>query len=236
MPSHEELEKLKLPKKGYWRNRKFQKPSMREEVTDYCGDKFLEELTAKCDETAYKNKQDYFRKRDKALVAALFLTAGRVSEVLILKKNNFDLDNEEAKRADAFLVRDMVLLRRSTVKGKRRRVTRTFPIWHDEPLVPYLSKWLPEIDGYLFPSDKKKNRHMGRARVHQIVSDLGTRLDIPVHINASWFRVQREYYLVKKKGFSPYDVQAYIGLRQPPNIFRHREDWQNLLSVARPVE
>jgi len=230
----EEAKKPKQRKKGYWKNHNFHKVSMKEEITEYCGEKFLEELIEKCNETPYRVNQDYLRKRDKALIATLFLTGGRVSEVLMLKKNNFDFDNEEAKRNNAFLVKDMKLLKHYTVKGKPRYVTRTFPIWYDEPLVQYLPEWLLEIEDYLFPSGKEKNRPMTRYRASQIISDLGKHRDIRTHINPSWFRFQREHYLVKEKGFSPYDVQAYMKLRNPPTIFRNRKDWQNLLVLARP--
>ena len=230
----EKSKKPKLPKKSYWKNHEFHRPKMGEIVTEYCGDKFLEDLVEKCG-AEYRSNQDYLRRRDKALVAALFLTGGRVREVLSLKKNNFDFDNEEAKRDNAFLVRNMIVLKRSTGGGKRKRVTRTFPIWRNDPLVKHLLAWLREIDGYLFLSKEKKIRPMGRTRAHQIVSILGESLDIPVHhINPQWFRVQREHYLIKEKGFSTYDVQVYIKLSRPLLIARHRKDWQNLLAVARP--
>ena len=103
------------------------------------------------------------------------------------------------------------------------------------PLVQYLLEWLQEIEDYLFPSGKEKNRPITRSRVHQIVSDLGNRLDTPVHLNASWFRFQREHYLVKFKRFSPSAVQAYLKLKHAPTIFGGREDWQNLLAIARPI-
>jgi len=199
---------------------------MREEVTEYCGDEVLEELIQKCNKTPYRSDyQDYRIKRARGLVSILFLTGGRISEVLLLKKSNFDFDNEEAKRSNAFLVKDMPVLKQTIGVGKPKAVTRTFPIWNDEPLVQYLREWLSEIETNVFS--------LTRSRVWQIVLDLGKRLDRPRHINPSWFREQREHYLVEKKGFSPYDVQAYFKFRHPPEIFRHREDWQNLLYVAR---
>jgi integrase len=228
----ENTKRPRKPKKGYWKDHKFYKPSMLEVVTEYCGDKFLEELIEKCNEIPYRVNQDYFRKRDKALVSDSFLTGGRISEVLTLKKDNFDFENEEAKRNNAFLVKDMGILKHYSVKGKPRRVTRTFPIWFDDPLVQILCDWLTDVENYLFPELPLKSSPISRQRAYQIISFLGKHVDVPTHINPSWFRIQRQYYLVKRKRFSPYDVQAYFKLKHPPTIFRHREDWQNLLAVA----
>ena len=231
-----EKERLKKEKIGYWKNHQLVKPSMIKNVTHYCGTKFLEELIQKCDITPYVNDQYYLRKRDKALISTLFLTGGRISEILMLKKENFDFDNEEANRNNAFIVRDMGLLKHRIGTGKPRRVTRTFPIWNDDPLVQYLVEWLGEVKEYLFHLKGYTKDYMKRGRAWQIISNLGKSMDIPIHINPSWFRIQREYQLVKERGFSPYDVQAYFKLRHPPKIFRQREDWQNLLAVSRPVK
>lgn len=223
----ERSKKKNQKKKGSKKRKKFHKVSMREEVTEYCGDELLEELIQKCNETRIRDSDSLHRtKRNKALIALLFLTGGRIEEVLMLKKKNFDFDNEEAKRNNAFLVKDMKLLKHYSAPGKPKHATRTFPIWNDEPLVQYLYDWLPEIENDLFD--------ITRQRAWQIVEEVGKRLDRPLHINTSWFREQREHYLIEKKEYSPYDVQAYLKLRHPPTIFRHREDWQNLLAVTRP--
>jgi hypothetical protein len=76
----------------------------------------------------------------------------------------------------------------------------------------------------MFPEDPLKNNPISRQRAYQIVSDLGKRLEIPRHITPSWFRFQREHYLIQKKGFSPYDVQAYLKLHHPPKILGFGED------------
>ena len=41
---------------------------------------------------------------------------------------------------------------------------------------------------------------------------------------------------VRKKGFTPYLVQAYFKWRNPPKDIKPREDWQNMLVVARRFE
>jgi len=72
----------------------------------------------------YKTQPGFYQARDQALMALLFLTAGRVSEALSLKKEQFDL---EADR-DFIIVRNMALVKRlKTHKGKPVR-HRTAPI------------------------------------------------------------------------------------------------------------
>jgi hypothetical protein len=122
----------------------------------------------------------------------------------------------------------MKLMKHHMGTGKPKHAIRTFTIWNDDPLVQYLYEWLPEIDDDLFD--------ISRQRAWQIVEDVGKRLERPIHINPSWFREQREHYLMEKKGFSPYLVQAYFKLRHPPKILTHGKDWQNMLAVARRFE
>jgi hypothetical protein len=224
----ERSKKQNPKKKDSTKRKKFHKASMREEVTEYCGNELLKELIQKCNETRVVTDRNYRIKRDKALIALLFLTGGRISEVLMLKKKNFDFDNEEAKRNNAFLIKDMELLKQSIGIGKPKRETRTFPIWKDDPLVQYVYEWLPEIEHDLFS--------LSRHRAWQIVFEVGKRLDRPIHINPSWFREQREHYLIEKKGFSPYIVQAYFKFFHPPKILRRHKDWQNILAVTRKFE
>jgi integrase len=77
---------------------KFHKVSMKEIVTEYGGNELLEEIIQKCNETRFTTDQDYRIKRDKALIALLFLTGGLIREVLMLKKKNFVFENEIAKK------------------------------------------------------------------------------------------------------------------------------------------
>ena len=44
------------------------------------------DLIKECDNTKYKKKQDYLKRRDKALILTVFLTGGYVTKVLELKK------------------------------------------------------------------------------------------------------------------------------------------------------
>lgn len=229
----EESKNPKLQKRGYRGKDKFRRISMDEVVKEYCGNDILEKLVENCEKLPSKIGGKKFLKRNKALIATLFLTGGRVSEVLMLKKENFDFDNEEAKRNNAFLVRDMEVLK-GVAKGKPIRITRTFPIWNDDPLVEYLIEWLDEIDGYLFLTERKST--MAPSTAFVIVREAGKLLERTLHINTMWFRKQREYYLVKEKGFTAYNLQAYFRFKNTPKIGTIRKDWQNLLAIARPLK
>lgn len=197
----------------------------RRKIGEYCGDPFLESLIRECDKTPYKHRPDYLRKRDKALVATLFLTGGMIDEVLMLKKENFDFENETAKKMNAFLVRNMRVTMYRHERGQPRFVTRTFPIFHDEPLVQYLLEWLPEVDDYLFPGHPKGN-HLKKVLPWIRISNLGKRLNFP--INPKWFREQRMYHLAQR-GFDSFDIQKYLKRKYLPKIHALRDNWQTLL-------
>ena len=197
----------------------------RRRIGEYCGDAFLESLIGECDKTPYTKHPDYSRKRDKALVATLFLTGGMTDEVLMLRKENFDFENERTKRMNAFLVRNMRVTMYRHERGKPRFVTRTFPIFHDEPLVQYLLEWLPEVDDYLFPG-YPRGSHLKRVIVWIRIRDLGKRLNFP--IKPKWFREQRMYHLAER-GFDFLDIQKYLKRKNLPRIHVLRDNWQTLL-------
>jgi integrase len=113
--------------------------------------------------------------REQAFLSALFLTGGRVSEVLALRKNNFEI----RKRERVIVVRNMPLLKRyrkieetrdeqgkpKWVTEKLQKTRKPFPISLREPLVPYLLGWLeaiPEEDGLLFPSPYRVGKPLSR--------------------------------------------------------------------------
>jgi len=179
----------------------------------YLGTHFLESLIRECDNTSYDKKQDYFRKRDKALVATLFLTGGSVLQVVRLRKDNFVFEDEQTIR-----VRNMRLTGYKREKGKRRKLFRTFPIFRDDPLIQYLLDWLPEVDDYLFPSPKKARSHLGRGMASKIIADLGKRIE--ESIKPIDLRKQRMCYLHEKRGYSVFKIQEYFHMRRAPSIFK----------------
>ncbi|MFH0850563.1 MAG: site-specific integrase [Candidatus Bathyarchaeota archaeon] len=206
----------------YWKDHgeDYTRASVRE-VLRFKGWGTLMDLVRECENTPYKvspvwppdspDAQEYrdrLVRRDQALIAALFLTGGRVSEVVPLRKNNFSLQDEP----DAIIVTDMPReksfrkIGETIENGKKKWVTekvevirRDFPILKNEALVPILTSWLEETEDYLFPSPAKHRAHLTRVRAYQIVTNLGKRCG--EEIWPHWFRSQRASQLAAEYGF-----------------------------------
>ena len=77
--------------------------------------------------------------RDKAFIAMLFLTAGRVSEVLSLRRADLDVEG------------DYLVVRLKTLKRRDSLPWRFIPIPLEEPLLQPIFRWLRECRGeFLF--------------------------------------------------------------------------------------
>lgn len=207
----------------------------RKDVGEYCGRNFLYGLITLCDETPYERRQDHLRKRDKALIATLFLTGGSVEEVLMLTKGNFDFEDSEAQAGNAFVVKKMILLRRRIKKKKPKPVFRTFPIFEDDPLQEYLRDWLDtEVSHYLF-AGQSKGQPLSRTQAWNIISGLRKRLKrTREEINKQiWFKNQRMLYLARELGWSDIHIQQYFKMENPLVISGNQESWRNLLYIHR---
>jgi len=141
--------------------------------------------------------------RDQALIASLFETGGRISEVLNLEKRHFRLED------DYIIVIGMMVEKRfkkigeyKDKKGKVRwntkisKAYRTFPILRSEPLSHILSDWIQERTKKLF--------RIGRIRAYQII----TKIDPDVWCH--WFRAQRASQLALEYGFSVHDLVEFF--------------------------
>lgn len=153
----------------------------------------------------YKAEQDFHHTRDKALMALLFLTAGRVSEVLSLRKEQFDFEADK----NFIIIRNMILVKRlKTRKGKRVK-HRTAPI-RDEvplPLKGPLSRFTKLVQEYLESITDPKNKlfKFKRHRAWQIVN----------HVTGQWchwFRSQAESYYGKYVFNTPFALRDFVGV------------------------
>jgi integrase len=138
---------------GYWSLNDYHRLSVKDFVEQFCGWKALLELV-NCAKSS----------RDRAFLAALFLTGGRVKEVLSLTAQNFEIRESE----NLIICRNMLLEKRyrkveaiTKPNGKKGWLTerlekyrKPFPIVMREPLVPILLEWLSQSQGggLLFPS------------------------------------------------------------------------------------
>ena len=147
-------------------------------------------------------------RRDAAIIATLFLTGGRVSEVLSLIVDDFDLSNQEV-----IILRHMDVSKRfkktgeKIVNGKKEWITekvfahRSFAILKKEPLVPFLLDYLVTLK----PGAKLFS--LSRVRIYQIVRKLSG-------MYPHWFRAQRACQLAEEHD---------LGLNEIMNFFQWRD-------------
>lgn len=177
---------------GYWALNKYKRKNVYDEVTEFIGWDYLVELVEKCENL-----------RDQGLISSLFLTGGRVSEVLALRKKMIMKDPPH------FVIRAAPVLKRFKKidhyfddEGNKHWITkaisayRTFPFPDDEPLVPYFVEFLETVEDNLF--------NIGRVRSYQIVKKLDSNL-----FN-HWFRAQRASQLAFEYGFDVHDLVEWF--------------------------
>lgn len=208
----------------YWKTHgdEYNKRSMAD-IDKFIGWDTLMNLIEECEQTKYKpspawdNDMDPFDyknrliKRDQALIATLFLTGGRVNEVVPLRKNQFEIHPLSLQvRGMRVLKRYKKLSHTVDEQGRKHYETETIvvtrgviPINYAEPLVPILLEYLKTVDDYLFPSPHLKRDHINDSRAYQIVTRIGKRLGVEVWPH--WFRSQRASQLATEYSF---DIQV----------------------------
>jgi len=145
---------------------------------------------------SYKTNPEFYRTRDRALTALTYLLGGRISEILLLKKDQFKIER------DKVLVRG-IQLKKSRYKNRPRREQYRQEAWlplHGEraPLTNLVLDYLRLVDGenvLLFP--------FTRQRAWQIVTCL---VGVPCH----WLRAYCENYLYDNWGKDILSVSDYI--------------------------
>lgn len=160
-----------------------------EEIESFCGWDYLLKLIKKCEQ-----------EKDRALISALFETGGRVSEVLMLKKDNFIVQEPY------LVVKAMPVIKRYKkiqdyidIKGRKRwktekkKATRTFPIHLKEPLCEFLLDYIKKLE-----TDRLFN--ISRVQAYRIIRELDS------NIFPHWFRAQRASQLALEYGFDIHDL------------------------------
>jgi hypothetical protein len=162
-------------KSGHWSRNKYYRLNVKDFVEEFCGWRNLQELI--------KHAGDL---RNETFLATLFLTGGRVSEVLALKTENF----VERRPEGVMIVRGMLLEKRykkikETVDaaGHKHWITekivakrKQFPIVIAEPLTPTLLEWLRQSQDLLFPSPYKVDLPLSRGWAYKLVRTVETRI------------------------------------------------------------
>jgi integrase len=171
--------------------------SVERDVQGFCGWEFLLRIREACG-----------RPVDKALIAALFETGGRVSEVLQLKKSNF------VDRGEFLVVDSMPVLK------KKEKSYRTFPIPKWEPLTKdiedYLNSYVEKEGDRLFP--------FNRVNAFFIIRQIGGRLgDVKIpfsniyanQLYPHWFRAMRATQLKSEYDFDAIALASFFGWKLP---------------------
>lgn len=120
---------------------------------------------------SYKTTPEFYHSRDRALLSLLYLTAGRITEVLLLNKSQFDFESD----TDFIIIRDMqVVKRRKETIYKHGTPLREVPLALKGQLSPFTQLVLDYLDrvqddAMLFPSNKRSRSHISRQRAWQIV-------------------------------------------------------------------
>jgi len=217
----------------------FERVSISKKVQGWCGWSFLLEIIDAC--------RSPF---ERGLVATLFETGCRVSELLMLRKDNFLFD----QHPELIVVDGAPVLKKyekvdeipdPKKKSGKKWITkpveryRTFPIKKSEPLVEPMLEWLDKVErGKLFPQfDKVKNK---RHKVLHIIRKIGSRIKReripytrvpPNKLWPHWFRDQRARQLTWDYGFAPIDLAGFFNWEMPQlGVIPHytKPDWREL--------
>jgi integrase len=108
--------------------------------------------------------REWMRDRDMLLITMLWVTGGRVSDVLMMCSDKLSFKDNKI----TFVVKKR--------KSKKKKAAGVF--WHEVTLDPatlgeiadYVNKW--HIRGYLFPSRMKATKPMTRQRVNEKIDEL----------------------------------------------------------------
>ena len=112
----------------------------------------------------YKTNKEFYESRDKALMALLYLTCGRITEVLSLTKKQFDFETDE----NFIIIRNMkVVKRKKSAKRKRRAIRDEVPLPLSGPLASFTKLVLEYLNFIENPEDKLFK--FGRNRAYKIV-------------------------------------------------------------------
>ena len=221
-----------------------------DEVVEFCGWDFLARMISATELTGYKELSQAPLKiaRNKALIAAEFLTGGRISEGLMVQKKHFDFVQSPAH----VVVRAMPIV-------KRYKKVRTIPKWkcdahckmrwlmppgpelleHHGKIVEYAG-WetksklayrtfpfpkneplVPIIESWIEPlaPDDLLFKKLSYQRAYEITTRIGKILG--TWIPTHWFRAQRASQLAFEYGFNEFYLTRFFDWKSYKEAFHY---------------
>jgi len=171
--------------------------SVERDVKEFCGWDRLSEIVEKIGEL----ETPYPSKMLQALIATLFETGGRVSEVLKLRRGNFDLGSDSSLA----IVKAMPVLKRKPETS----TDRTIPIKRSDPLWPYIEAWLEDKkpDDILFD--------ISRSKVWGLLKEIDEEL------YPHWFRAQRASQLAFEYGWDASRLSEFFAWKHFPTALKY---------------
>jgi integrase len=206
-------------KVGYWATHKYKRHSVERDVEEFVGWQTLQKMMGLAS-----------HQRDGAFAATCFETGGRVSEVRMLHRENFVLDNPKV-----LLVTKMRVLKRfhreQDEEGERKVVKdvgyrKTFPIRRDDPLAQPLLEWVENKSGFLFLG-RGGEPYISRAYAYRICRQLGQAVGLWIYPH--WFRAQRASQLHSQYDFDAIDLKEYFAWKDDKTAMRYAKlGWRGL--------
>jgi len=159
-----------------------------DDIEGYPGDSFLEDLAKSANPS------------DRGFISLLFLTGGRISEVLSLRRENFTFSEHP----------DLIVVKKMKVKKKKKKTRRSFPIRTDDPLVPEARSLIVRTKGRLFDF----SRSTAHRKVRKAGSKIGGKVpfsELPCsELCAHHFRAIRACHLVEKYDFGEFHLNQFF--------------------------
>ncbi len=138
-----------------------------------------------------ENEFEY--RRNRALLQTTYLTAGRISEVISLKSNNFDFFTPNSVN---YFIRNMRNLKNKKLPFKLIPIPKDD--WYTIEIKEFIEKYIPNPDYYIFYQRKKTFGHstpnglkpLHRSTAWRIVSSAGEQAGVKL-----WCHLLRHYRL-----------------------------------------
>lgn len=188
--------------KPYWLEGKREKRRRLKDIKRFIRPDVVYEMIVDGRLWPYLTNKPFYEKRDKALLALLYLTTGRINEVLKITKGQFDFEADP----EFVVIKDFEISKRKEATIKREGVPKVdLPL----PKVGTLSKFTDLVLDYYEISSEEMFR-IGRVRAWAIVK----------YMTGKWchfFRSQKLSYLVNLF-HSALVTSKIVGIKNPQTI------------------